>query len=266
MIVILTEDTSTGYRFMKLLRDKIFVTEAEVYNTAYGDLLGNGGSAKFEQAIDHLLEDGRLNPGDTLFLAFDNTIPTKPGMEYDLKAFQKQMARCERKLKNHGIACHKSSYVCIEELLLSFSHIVEFCSTPSRNKDDPELEQLKELQSIISRVGSTAYTKLFEASIAKGSTVEKCLKTLLRKITQDRGFRGFYLTDTKIGECWQYDCEMSQRSFDDRRMSYCESCYAVHKLGVTSPDLAKTRLAYLYANSLFHSVLSPLGLEVTTVT
>lgn len=46
MIVILTEDISTGYHFMKLLRDKIFVTEAEVYNTAYGDLLGNGGSAK----------------------------------------------------------------------------------------------------------------------------------------------------------------------------------------------------------------------------
>lgn len=115
---------------MKLLRDKIFVTEAEVYNTAYGDLLGNGGSAKFEQAIDHLLEDGRLQSGDTLFLAFDNTM----------------------------------------------------------------------------------------------------------------------------------------RSFNDSRISYCESCYAVHNLGVPSPDLAKTRLAYLYANSLFQSVFSPLGLRVTTDT
>ena len=186
-------------------------------------------------------------------------------MSCDLKAFQQKMARCERVLKNNRITYYKSNYVCIEELLLSFHEIIEFCSTPERNMSDPEVEKLKQLQGIISsRAGEIAYVDLFENLIASGSTVEKCLKALLQKITQDNSFRAFRLTDTRIGVCWQLDCEESQPNFNAVQKSNCKSCYAVHKLAVASPNLAKTRLGYLYTHSLFQSTFAPLELEVMT--
>lgn len=266
MVVILTEDISTGYDFLKLLHDKIFITPVEIYHTAYRDPEGNGGNSKFEQAIDFLLDDGKLRSNDTLFLAYDNIIPTKPGMPRDRKFFQQQMARCEKKLQSNQITYFKSDYVCIEELLLSFSQIVEFCSSPSRSMTEPAVRIWKMLQTIISsHTQNVAYAELFKEPINRGATIEKCLKVLLRNITQDKGFRGFYLTDAKIGECWQSDCGDLQPRFHPTRMGYCESCYAVHNLTAASPDLAKTRVGYLYSHSLFQSTFSPLGLEVSPI-
>ena len=264
MVVILTEDIGTGYDFLNLLRDKIFVTQVEIYSTAYKDPEENGGCSKFEQAIGNLIKDGRLRSGDTLFLAYDNIIPTKSGMYRDQKAFQKQLVRCERTLKSKQITYYKSNYTCIEDLLLSFSQMVAFCSTPSRNMDEPALQTWKMLQSIISsHTKDIAYKELFKEPVANsGATVEKCLKILLRNITQEGSFRGFRLTDTKIGECWQLDCDELQPHFNANRRAYCEACYAVHNLTVPSPDLAKNRLNYLYKHSLFQSAFSPLRIEI----
>lgn len=266
MIVILTEDTAGGYDLLNLLRRKIFMTETAIYNTAYPDPDGCAGYSKFEQAINFLLADGKLRSGDALFLAYDNIIPTKPEMVNDRKSFEHKLARCERILKGNGITCFKSNYVCMEELLLSFAEIVEFCSAPDRDRNTSEIVKLKKLQSIISSHSQEiGYRMLFQPLIQRGYTIEKCLKGLLSKITLDRQFRAFRLTDTKIGVCWQHDCIESQAAFDERELAQCESCYAVHNLTVVDPDLSQTRLSYLYHHSLFQDALKPLSIEVTPV-
>ena len=263
MIVILTEDNSGGYDFLKLLSSKIFMTETAVYNTAYRDPEGSAGCSKFKQAINYLIEDGKLNSGDTLFLAYDNIIPTKPGMERDRWKFEHTLAECDVILRNSGITCYKSNYVCMEELLLSFTSIVEFCSMPSRDMAATDILMLKKLQSIISsNTQEIGYRALFQPLIEKGHTIEKCLKRLLSRITQDRQFREFRLTDTQIGGCWKYDCGECQPTFDERRLARCESCYAVHNLPAADSERSKTRLSYLYHHSLFQDTLRPLHLEI----
>lgn len=57
MIIILTEDTKTGFDFLELMKDNIFITPVDVYNSSYGDKAGGGSSSKLFNALENLIKD-----------------------------------------------------------------------------------------------------------------------------------------------------------------------------------------------------------------
>lgn len=265
MIVILTEDIGTGYEFLTLLKDMTFQTPVEVYNTAYGDPEGNGGCSKFRNAIEHLLVDKKLNQGDVIFIAYDNIIPTTAKMVNDRKIFNKQIRECDRLLRKNKVSVYKSSYISIEELILSFDQLLEFASTPDRDLETQDIERytlFKQYRKTEQAV-ELNYKRLFQEEIKQGKTIEQCLKDLLRKITKDREFKNFAIADNNIGICWQEDCEQVQPTLKKGKGQYCKTCYAVETVDEPDRKLAKVRLRYLIRRSMFKSKLvDPLNIQL----
>lgn len=257
MIIILTEDTKTGFDFLELMRNNIFITPVDVYNSSYGDKAGGGSSSKLFNALENLIKDKKINRGDVVYLAYDNIIPTKERMYADKVKFKADLAKCERRLKNLGITYYKSDYTSIEELIISFEDLLNFCSTPRRDMNDSSVKLYYIIQHYIRfDTSKLDYRLLFESRIKKGETIENCLKALLKRLTTDNEFINFRVADNSIGVCWRLDCNQVHSKL------HCKTCGAVNNTRIIGREQMKYRLKYLYNHSLFKSTFKQLGIQL----
>jgi len=257
MIVILTEDTKTGFNFLEMMRDKIFMSPVFIYNTSYGDSNKTGSSSKFFVALSNLIKDKKIKRGDIVYLAYDNIIPTKDRMYNDKKKFETELVKCEKALRRLGVKYYKSNYTSIEELLLSFERLIDFSSIPGRDMDDPNIKLCQVIQNYTKhKLNNLDYTLLFSRRIEAGETIENCLKDLLVKVTTDGKFTNFRIADNSIGTCWCNDCDRVPSTL------YCKTCNAVHNTKILNREQIAYRLKYLYNHSLFKSTFDILGIQI----
>lgn len=266
MVVILTEDTKTGYNFMCLLKKNIFQSPVEIYNTAYKDPSGTGSYSKIYQAVLNLIEDKKISKGDIVFIMYDNIIPvdTKPGMVEDQRALNKNISMATSKLRRMGVQYYTSTHTCIEEVFISFGEIIDFCSLPDRDMNDSRIQLCKTIQSSIKHgMCKVDYSALFSREIQIGRTIEKSLKDMLAYITRDREFRNFKITDIDMEICWKADCDQARSTFKGKQGSYCSHCYAAHKTKTINREQIRYRLKYLYNHCILKDELEPLKIQIT---
>lgn len=82
-------------------------------------------------------------------MAYDNIIPTTAEMTRDKRIFNKQMRECDRFLRKNKVSVYKSSYISIEELILSFDQLLEFTSTPDRDLETQDIKKYMLLNTLI---------------------------------------------------------------------------------------------------------------------
>lgn len=256
MVIILTEDSTSGFKFYRVLKNKLFKTPIQVYNTSYGSNDGSAGNSKFLQAIINLEKDGLLKEGDIVFFAVDNLVITKPEMLNEVKALRNKLYSCYNFLDNLNIQHYTSSYVCIEEIFLTFKFLEEFV-TPYNRANNAYLNLYKKYKNIFQNGAKTQdYLHIFQKEIQSKKTIEKCLHSLLLNITSENDFNMFKINKSDIGKCWFTDCYVVKTSLTERQLNICKNCYCSNSL--ENGEIGIERLRSLYRHSEFKNIFKDL--------
>lgn len=255
MVYILTEDKESGFGFFKKINELVFDSKVEVLNTSYGSKDGQAGNSKFYSAIINMIKNKKLKKGDFLFIAVDRLIASSEKMLNELQNQNQQLSKCYKVLKKYKIEYSVCNYVCWEELLLSFKYLYEFCSMSDRLLNTYLKNYLDNRDKFIKGMNSSDYLRVFKNEIQNGRTVEQCIAKMLTIITTDGDFTTFKVSKGMVGSCWYLDC--SDVILSNKQKSYCQKCIATKRKLLKEVQIGKSRLSFVYYNSLFEKEFKP---------
>lgn len=268
MILILTEDKNSGYFLFKHLSELVFPIKVEVENTGYGLKEESAGNGEFDKAVRRLYNAGVLHSGDKVFLAFDNLISYKEKdtrFAINIKSLYQKRDSAAAFLRGKGISCYTSSYICIEQMLLTFKYLLEFVTLPNRKTND-RIEFYRTYRNMfVNDLDTVDLDLLFTHFGNNKRTIEKCFSSLLNSLVSDGDFIGYSFNKSGMGSCWYMDCDKSQEEImfslhknNVDELKYCKHCYAVEN--IMKGEIGKNRLKFVYENSLFPQQLKELFL------
>lgn len=262
MVYILTEDKESGFEFFKKVNELVFDFKAEVLNTSYGSKDGHAGNSKFYSAIINMIKNRKLKKGDFLFIAVDRLIASSEKMLNELQNQNKQLSKCFKVLKKYKIEYSVCNYVCWEELLLSFKYLYEFCSMSDRLLDTYLKNYLDNRDKFIKGMNSSDYLRVFKNEIQNGRTVEQCIAKMLTIMTTDGDFTTFKVSKGMVGPCWYLDCSNIIPNLSSKQKSYCQKCIATKRKLLKEVQTGKSRLSFVYYNSLFEKEFKPVKFRI----
>lgn len=198
-LVIVTEDSKSGFEFWKSVNKEILGSRASVIHAHGIDSLSN--------KISELIKHNRIAEHDSLLIALDNTDSMKVDGQIDI------IMRLIKPIKLKHLLV--TTYYCFEEVFLSFTDILAWLNIKT---EQWEVDLLNTIANNILngqdyfnstdaqvRLLLDRYIRMrFKTIGNKQINREKVAANLLQYITSKR--TGFSITKQSIGDCWVADC------------------------------------------------------------
>lgn len=224
MIHVITEDSNSARifwnaAFMNFLTPSDFKMCELLPNIQSGKTAGN--TTLKRQALAAL---DKSNPGDYLFIAFDNVDSTDMFCVADF-------------LNGLRIVCDErdvkliyTKYYCFEELYLGYDGLLNLCHNSTQ--DAILLDTLTHVYSCIREDRNyydvTENRIQYVFSFSKNAKInrEHFANALLTKITRElKGYFTICKREKSFGACWYMDCKNLQQNKNDKHILYfCDSC------------------------------------------
>lgn len=237
MLYVITEDTNSARDFWKITF-KTFLDDKK-YKFIEFNLASNGATVSGNKALNGLVDKAMLQvqPGDSLFIAFDNIgassrVNHKTGktIGFDSGDF---LLNTQQKCNLKNVNLFISSYYCFEELYLSYDGLYRLYSEDGKNKT--LLNALKYVQQNILQ-GTEYYNRnskyiqeVIKIKPDANTNKEHFADALLSQVTGE--IKHGYFTITKNGHtsgvtrCWTKSCEELYSIKNLGVGSYtCENC------------------------------------------
>lgn len=256
-MVVLTEDTKSGYILIKAICS-ILNCNIKVFNSSYGDKNNSGNNTKLRQSLVKLWESKLITKGEKVLVIYDKLIPVNSRMISDRNALDIHIDKCISFANMHHFYLLTSDITSIEEVILSFDFLYDWCNINNRIIDSDVKTVLNKLRGARHRIPSEAYLKLLKLSRFSGMTVENMLKTTLQNVTSNENFNNFKI-GSDLGICWLNNCDEARNKLSSKQRVLCAKCKCNRmRLGVDL-RLCNNRLLILYKYSILKNTLDLLN-------
>ena len=195
MLWIIVEDTKSGKRIYELM--------VKAYKYSNVKVVGVNGNSQIYPTLKNYLESGKISSSDKVLIACDNIMTTNQTI---MGRFTTMLQNCKMLLNEYNIKFEVTDYVSIEEALLSFGYLLDFCG--SRNTTDKQRLRFVSLYNALYKDGfdSPDYS-VANNYLTDKITIEKFFSMLLSNVSYNGAFNYFRIVDKHLFPCWEYSCK-----------------------------------------------------------
>lgn len=264
MTIVITEDTSLGYKLIEAVANEVYNGDVLVVSSAYASEFKKvGGYSMLYATISKLIKERKINKrADRVIVIYDNFL-RDPNVDFGTKeALSREIRACDSVLKRIGVRHKLVGCTCFEEVLGSFRYLFNFCDPENNTLHTPERKMLSQIRKGFwgksgDRIRFDAvidYQAVFSSAppeYYKENTCEGRIKTCISKFMAAAKFSRLRVQPNRsyLGECWSKDCA------DMKDAELCSKCIGRKKpIGGAVLSTSRGRLLVLYRYSLFKMI------------